>query len=108
MGAGNGASVNINPSLFRIFRIGRIISRIFRVGRAVRLVRASGSLQRLFAALLHSLYQLTNVFLLLLLLWLVASIMAVQLFGELDVYSELNTEGGLSLKANFATFLQSS
>eukprot|EP01064_Diplonema_japonicum_P009432 TRINITY_DN16926_c0_g1_i1.p1 TRINITY_DN16926_c0_g1~~TRINITY_DN16926_c0_g1_i1.p1 ORF type:complete len:2141 (+),score=493.84 TRINITY_DN16926_c0_g1_i1:35-6457(+) len=73
-----GAGVGENLTLFRVFRIGRVL----------RLFHMSKGLAKMFTALLYALPPLFNIGLLLVCVFFVFGVIGVDVFGELDL--ELN------------------
>ena len=84
----------LNTTLFRVFRVGRVIGRIFRVlrvSRGIRLAKSVAGLRRLVYTLYLAVPSLANVGSLLLLLFFIYSIIGVFLFGEITVRSKTVT-----------------
>eukprot|EP00291_Cryptomonas_curvata_P014439 CAMPEP_0172153224 /NCGR_PEP_ID=MMETSP1050-20130122/1310_1 /TAXON_ID=233186 /ORGANISM="Cryptomonas curvata, Strain CCAP979/52" /LENGTH=988 /DNA_ID=CAMNT_0012821705 /DNA_START=410 /DNA_END=3377 /DNA_ORIENTATION=- len=78
-----GAVISLNPTIIRSLRI----FRIFRILRAFRIFRAAQGLQNLIRTLGRSLKEVSNLGMLLLLLFFITSVMVVEAFGRLCVES---------------------
>jgi hypothetical protein len=83
-----GVTASLNPTILRILRI----VRIFRILRAFRIFKAAQGLQNLVKTLLRSLTAVGNLAALLLLLFFVVGVLAVELYGNIcvDIFSERN------------------
>ena len=67
------------------------ISSLFRIGRVFRLVKRAPKIQRLMSTLMRTLPSITNVFMVLLLVFFIFSVIGVELFGQVRYGNSLNT-----------------
>eukprot|EP00753_Platysulcus_tardus_P012787 PLAT3543.3.p1 GENE.PLAT3543.3~~PLAT3543.3.p1 ORF type:complete len:751 (+),score=243.80 PLAT3543.3:154-2253(+) len=89
----------INFSVFRVLRVGRTIARLLRlvrVSRALRLLKSLRGMRALVTTLWLALPSLLNVAALMLLLFFVCAVLAVNLFGEASFSGTLNEQANFS------------
>ena len=76
------------------------IAGIFRIGRVFRLIKRAPKLQNLMSTLVNTLPSISNVFMVLLLVFFIFAVIGVELFGKVRYGFSLNVVGNMSTWAN--------